>query len=132
VVPGGRRGTVHHRPHPLGDLSRIWRHQASIPRVPPIIDEHYPDHPDGRSVRQPRLQPRSEAEIAFVGIGPGSGRWLQEAGPAGATRIRAKMPRAVELATVLGNDRVDQTLGLAATAGRFADGDLLSIRGRPG
>ncbi|WP_406116379.1 IS21 family transposase [Streptomyces sp. NBC_01014] len=112
-----------------GDLSEIWRHQLSTPGVPQIIDEHYPDHPDGRSIHQPRLQPRSEAEIAFVGIGPGAGRWLKEAGPAGATRIRAKMARAVELATVLGNDKVDHALGLAATAGRFADDDLLSILG---
>ncbi|GHH25689.1 hypothetical protein [Streptomyces lanatus] len=37
------------------------------------------------------------------------------------------MARAVELATVLGSDRVDQALGLAATAGRFADDDLVSI-----
>ncbi|MFG2350918.1 hypothetical protein [Streptomyces phaeochromogenes] len=96
-----------------------------------IAHAHYPDHPDGRSIHQPRLQPRSEAEIAFVGIGigTGAGRWLKEAGPVGATRIRAKMARAVELATVLGNDRVDQALGLAATAGRSADEDLLSIPG---
>ncbi|MEU9919405.1 hypothetical protein [Streptomyces sp. NPDC051001] len=39
------------------------------------------------------------------------------------------MARAVELATVLGYDRVDQALGLAATAGRFTDDDLLSILG---
>lgn len=84
---------------------------------------------DGRSVHQPRLRPRSEAEIAFVGIGPGAGRRLKAARPAGAVRIRAKMARAVEPATVLGNDRVDQALGLAATAGRFADDDLLSILG---
>ncbi|MFF1296366.1 IS21 family transposase, partial [Streptomyces sp. NPDC058296] len=112
-----------------GDLSEIWRHQLSTPGVPQIIDAHYPGHPDGRSIHQPRLRPRSEAEIAFVGIGPGAGRWLKEAGPAGAVRIRAKMARAVELATVLGNDKVDQALGLAATAGRFADDDLLSILG---
>jgi hypothetical protein len=105
-----------------GDLSEIWRHQLSTPGVPQIIDEHYPDHPDGRSIHQPRLQPRSEAELAFVGIGPGAGRWLKEAGPAGAVRTRAKIARAVELATVLGNDKVDQALGLAATAGRFAVG----------
>ncbi|MFD6280984.1 PfkB family carbohydrate kinase [Streptomyces sp. NPDC060209] len=110
-----------------GDLLEIWRHQLSTPGVPQIIDEHYPDHPDGRSIHQPRLQPRSEAEIAFVGIGPGAGRWLKEAGPAGATRIRAKMARAVELATILGNDRVDQALGLAATAGRFADGSPANV-----
>ncbi|MFF7777519.1 hypothetical protein ACFZCG_24260 [Streptomyces tanashiensis] len=68
-------------------------------------------------------------EIAFVDIGPGAGRWLKEPGPAGAVRIRAKMARAVEPATVLGNDRVDQALGPAAPAGRFTDGDLLSILG---
>ncbi|MHA6757044.1 IS21 family transposase [Streptacidiphilus sp. PAMC 29251] len=110
-----------------GDLAEIWRHQLSTPGVPQIIDAHYPDHPEGRSILAPRLAPRSEAEIAFVGIGPGAGRWLKEAGPAGAVRIRAKMARAVELATVMGSDNVDRALGLAATAGRFADDDLVSI-----
>jgi hypothetical protein len=110
-----------------GDLAEIWRHRLSTPGDPQILDEHYPDHPDGRSVHQPKLRPRTEAEIAFVGIGAGAGRWLKEAGPAGATRIRTKMARAVELATVLGADKVDEALGLAAAAGRFGDEDLLSI-----
>lgn len=34
---------------------------------------------------------------------------------------------AVELAAHLGADRVDHALGLAAMAGRFADGDLAAI-----
>ncbi|WP_456294136.1 Mu transposase domain-containing protein [Streptomyces lydicus] len=55
--------------------------------------------------------------------------WRHRGRTACAVRIRAKMARAVELAAVLGSDRVDQALGLAATAGRFADGDLLSILG---
>lgn len=58
---------------------------------------------------------------------PGHGRWLKEAGPAGVSRIRAKMARAVELAAVLGSDEVGQALGLAAAAGRFGDEDLPSI-----
>src|SRR6185437_3847060 len=37
------------------------------------------------------------------------------------------MARAVELAAVVGAGRVDAALGLAAIAGRFADGDLASI-----
>ena len=37
------------------------------------------------------------------------------------------MARAVELASVVGADKVDAALGLAAIAGRFADGDLASI-----
>lgn len=62
-----------------------------------------------------------------MGIGPGAGRWLKEAGLAGSSRIRAKMAHAVEPAAVLGSDRVDQALGLAAAAGRFAEDDLVSI-----
>ena len=37
------------------------------------------------------------------------------------------MARAVELAAVVGAGQVDAALGLAAIAGRFADGDLASI-----
>jgi hypothetical protein len=37
------------------------------------------------------------------------------------------MAQAVELAAVVGPERVDQALGLAAIAGRFAEGDLPSI-----
>ena len=45
----------------------------------------------------------------------------------GSARIRSKSARAVELAVVVGADRVDAALGLAAIVGRFADGDLASI-----
>ncbi|MFD5885831.1 hypothetical protein ACFWHQ_07590 [Streptomyces sp. NPDC060334] len=76
---------------------------------------------------------RSEAEIAFMDISPGAGRRLKRGGPAGATRtrirIRAKMARAVEPATVLGDDKLGQAFGLAATAGRVADENLPSILG---
>ncbi|MFJ4206710.1 hypothetical protein ACIP2Y_44950 [Streptomyces sviceus] len=37
------------------------------------------------------------------------------------------MAHAVELAAVLGSDRVDQALGFVAAAGRFAEDDLVSI-----
>jgi predicted butyrate kinase (DUF1464 family) len=37
------------------------------------------------------------------------------------------MARAVELSAVVGAVKVDAALGLAAIAGRFADGDLASI-----
>ena len=37
------------------------------------------------------------------------------------------MARAVELAAVVGAGKADAALGLAAIAGRFADGDLASI-----
>jgi hypothetical protein len=44
-----------------------------------------------------------------------------------AQRVRSKMAQAVELAAVVGPNQVDDALGLAAIAGRFADDDLVSI-----
>ena len=108
-------------------LAEIWRHALSTPGNPVILDEHYPGHPGGNGPRQPRPRPRTAAEEAFLAIGPGAMRWLTEAAATGTVRVRAKMARAVELATVLGNERVDEALGLAAMAGRFADDDLASI-----
>jgi transposase len=107
--------------------AEVARHRLSVPGSPQILDEHYPGHPDGNGPRQPKPRPRTEAEAAFLAIGDGARRWLAEAAASGAQRIRSKMARAVELAAVVGAGRVDAALGLAAIAGRFADGDLASI-----
>ncbi len=107
--------------------AEIARHRLSTPGSPSICDEHYPHHPGGNGPRQPRPRPRTEAEAAFLAIGDGAQRWLAEAAASGAQRIRSKMARAVELASVVGAGRVDAALGLAAIAGRFAAGDLASI-----
>jgi len=107
--------------------AEIARHRLSVPGSPSICDEHYPHHPGGNGPRQPRPRPRTEAEAAFLAIGDGAQRWLAEAAASGAARIRSKMARAVELAAVVGAGQVDAALGLAAIAGRFADGDLASI-----
>ena len=107
--------------------AEIARHRLSVPGSPQILDEHYPDHPGGNGPRQPKPRPRTQAEVAFLAIGDGARRWLTEAAASGAQRIRSKMARAVELAAVVGAGRVDAALGLAAIAGRFADGDLASI-----
>jgi len=107
--------------------AEIARHRLSVPGSPQICDEHYPDHPGGNGPRQPRPRPRTQAEAEFLEIGDGAQRWLAEAAASGAARIRSKMARAVELAAVVGADRVGAALGLAAIAGRFADGDLPSI-----
>ncbi len=108
-------------------LTEIARHALSTPGNPRIDDEHYPNHPGGNEPRPPRVRPRSEAEVAFCGIGEGAHRWLIEASATGAQRIRSKMARAVELATILGAEKVDTALGLAAMAGRFGDTDLAAI-----
>jgi transposase len=108
-------------------LAEITRHRLSTPGNPRICDEHYPNHPGGNHPRPPRIRPRTPAEIAFLALGQGAHDWLVEASAVGAARIRAKMARAVELAAVVGADRVDDALGLAAIAGRFGDDDLVSI-----
>ena len=84
-------------------------------------------HPAGRSILEPVIRPRSEAEAAFTALGPGAERWLREAAAVGTDRMRRKMAQAVDLSHVVGGESVDQALGLAAIAGRFGDGDLVSI-----
>lgn len=108
-------------------LAEIARHRLSTPGRPQILDAHYPDHPDGRSVHQPRPRAQTPAEEAFLALGPGAHRWLIEAAAAGTSRVRRKMGHAVELAAALGAAPVDDALGLAAMAGRFGDEDLDSI-----
>lgn len=110
-------------------LAEIARHRLSTPGNPRIDLLHYPDHPQDPTgmPRPPKAQARTVAESAFLAIGPGAHAWLIEAAAAGAQRVRTKMKDAVELAALVGVAAVDEGLGIAATAGRFADGDLLSI-----
>ncbi len=74
----------------------------------------------------PRARTRAEAQ--FLAIGDGARLWLAEAAAAGATRVRAKMTGAVQLAALHGTQVVDRALGEAAAAGRFADRDLATLR----
>jgi len=111
---------------PLG-LSEIWRHQLSTPGNPRILDGHYPGHRAGNGPHAPRPKPRTAGEIAFLDLGPGAERWLIEAAAVGTQRIRSKMASAVELAAVVGTTQIDAALMLAAIAGRFDDGALVSI-----
>lgn len=108
-------------------LSEIARHALSTPGNPRILDVHYPGHPGGQLPRPPRPRPRTAQEVAFLELGEGARRWLIEAAASGATRVRSKMDKAIELAAALGPDPVEEALGLAAIAGRFADEDLVSI-----
>jgi len=110
-----------------GQLVELIRHELSTPGRPRILEEHYPHHPNGRGIKQPRLRPRSEAESSFLDIGPGAERWLRAAAATGASHLRTKMARAVELAALFSRERVDEALSRAAEAERFADGDLASI-----
>jgi len=108
-------------------LAEIARHPRSTPGQPRIDDAHYLDHPAGRRTRGARPRPVDPAEIAFLALGPGAETWLIEAAASGTVRVRAKMARAVELATLVGRERVEAALATAAAAGRFAEADLASI-----
>jgi hypothetical protein len=101
----------------------------STPGNPRIDLAHYPDHPqqpDG-SPKPPRPKARNTEEKAFLALGPGAHSWLVEAAAVGAQRVRSKMTAALELAALVGVEPVDAALGVAAAAGRFAEGDLLAI-----
>ncbi|XKH54076.1 IS21 family transposase [Citricoccus nitrophenolicus] len=110
-------------------LTEVARHQLATPGNPRIDLGHYPDHPqdpDG-APRPPRPRPRSTAEREFLDLGAGAHAWLIEASAVGTARIRAKMTAAVQLAALVGAEKVDAALGVAATAGRFAEDDLAAI-----
>ena len=108
-------------------MVEIYRHELSTPGNPRILDEHYPDHPPGNGPKVRPLRPRDDAERAFLALGDGAERWLREACGTGVSRVRSKMAKAVELAALVGTTPVDRALGMAALAGRFEDGDLVSV-----
>ncbi len=111
----------------VGDAGplEVARHAVTTPGTPRLDDAHFPPPPPGVLSRTPKA--RTDAEAAFLSIGGGAALWLTEAGATGAARVRAKMAEAVELARLHPRDVVDRALGQAATAGRFADGDLTAI-----
>jgi hypothetical protein len=105
--------------------AEVARHQVTAPGSPRVDDAHYPPAPPGALNRTPR--PRTSGEAQFLAIGDGAALWLAEAAAAGASRVRAKMARAVQLAALHGAAAADRALGQAAAAGRFGDGDLAAI-----
>jgi hypothetical protein len=115
---------------PSAGAREVARHRRSTPGRPMIDDAHYPERPPGPLGRTPR--PRTPEEQAFLGIGDGATQWLVEAASVGASRIRHKMAEAVELAKLYGPDALDRALGVAATCGRFSDGDLAAILAHDG
>jgi transposase len=103
----------------------VARHRLTTPGKPQINPDHYPERQT--DPLNPKPQPASAQEKAFLKIGPGAESWLIEAAASGAQRVKTKMSRAVELKALVGSELVDRALGRAAAAGRFADFDLESI-----
>jgi hypothetical protein len=136
-------------PHPLVD-TRVWvrfhgddlvitavgeqgpqevaRHGRSTPGSPSILPEHYPPRTAAAGAHGERTPRATSAEeTAFLALGPGAAAWLVEAAAAGARGVRRKMTEAVALAKLHPPGQVDQALGAAAIAGRFAENDVLRI-----
>jgi transposase len=106
----------------------VARHARSTPGNPSIQAEHYPPETAAAAAAGERVPRASSAEeAAFLALGPGAAAWLVEAAAAGARGIRRKMAEAVTLAKLHPPGQVDQALGTAAIAGRFAENDLLRI-----
>ncbi len=108
-----------------GGAREVARHRLPTPGNPRIDPAHYPERTT--DPLHPKPRPTSPDEAAFLELGLGAECWLILAAASGAERIRTKLRRAAELAMLVGADQVERALGLAAEAGRFADGDLESI-----
>lgn len=108
-----------------GGPREVARHRRTTPGNPRVDDAHFPARVSDPLQRTPKG--RTPEELAFLALGAGAAEWLMAAGEAGASRVRAKMAAAVELAKIVGSQRVDWALGHAGVMGRFAEGDLASI-----
>jgi len=104
--------------------TEIARHPMVGPGEASIVDEHYPPR---RQSPERTPKPTNDHEKAFLDLGQGAERWLIEAAAAGARQVPARMSEAVGLAKLYDSAAVDEALGLAATVGRFNEGDLESI-----
>jgi transposase len=102
----------------------VARHPAVAAGHASIKDEHYPERAEPLA-RAPRAT--NSAEAAFLALGEGARLYLVEAAAAGVRRLARRMAEAVTLASLHGAEAVDAALGVAAMAGRFAEGDLESI-----
>lgn len=105
--------------------TEVARHRLLGAGQASICDEHYPPRRRDPLHREPR--PTKPSEAAFCALGEGAKLYLIEAAACGVRRIEARMAEAVALAALHGADVVDQALGIAAMAGRFGEGDLVSI-----
>ncbi len=107
-----------------GEVKEVARHRRVGPGQAQIDPSHYPERKEPAD-RRPKAT--NAAEAAFLALGEGAKLWLVEAAAVGTRGIEARMHEAVALARIVGVDRVDEALGLAAMAGRFGPGDLAAI-----
>ena len=102
----------------------VARHKASERGQITLRDDHYPDRPSGP---ERPAKPTSRKEAEYLAIGEGAKRYLAEMAAAGERHLDQRLEEAIELSQKTDRGHLDEALGLAALAGRFDDGDLVSI-----
>jgi transposase len=102
----------------------VARHKVAAKGQLTLSDEHYPKRP-ASPVRAPK--PTTAAEVAFCAIGEGAKRYLAEMAATGERHLDERMDEAISMTGSVESGHLDEALGLAALAGRFASGDLASI-----
>jgi transposase len=102
----------------------VARHKVAGKGQLTLSDEHYPERPV-HPERAPK--PTTSAEASFLAIGEGAKRYLAEMAATGERHLDERIGDAVVLSSSVDRGQLDEALGLAALAGRFAPGDLASI-----
>ncbi|MGH9208860.1 MAG: IS21 family transposase [Acidimicrobiales bacterium] len=103
---------------------QVARHRVAAKGQLSLSNEHYPV----RRVRPERApKATTSAEATFLAIGEGAKRYLAEMAATGERHLDERMRQAVEMSDSFDRGHLDEALGLAALAGRFAPGDLASI-----
>jgi transposase len=98
----------------------VARHRLVAPGEASITDDHYggPRAGGGRPSRA--IRPRSQAEQAFVALGPAAEQFLRAAAAAGTPRLATELAAIVALATSHGEVALVAALERAATFRRFS------------
>jgi transposase len=102
----------------------VARHQVAGKGQLTLSDEHYPERP-AHPERAPK--PTTKAEADFLAIGEGAKRYLAEMAATGERHLDERLRDGVSMSSSVDRGQLDEALGLAALAGRFAPGDLASI-----
>ena len=100
-------------------------HAVVAPGEASVVDDHYGSVRPDRPRRVPR--PRTEAERAFLALGPVAEAFLKGAAAAGVTRLSAELVELADLEAAHGAEVVVAALERAVAFGRWRAADVRSI-----
>ncbi len=100
-------------------------HAVVAPGEASIVDEHYGGTRPDRPRRAPRA--RTEAEKAFLALGPVAETFIKGAAAAGVTKLGAELAEIATLEASHGRDALTAALERAVAFGRWRAADVRSI-----